>query len=61
MSTKRSDIGTGKDILALVLLVGICVGIGGLGGAVTAASVTEWYPTLTKPSFKALSAGSVKR
>ena len=51
MSTKRSDLGTGKDILALVLLVGICVGIGGLGGAVTAASVTEWYPTLTKPSF----------
>ena len=51
MSTKRSDIGTGKDILALVLLVGICVGIGGLGGAVTASSVTEWYPTLTKPSF----------
>lgn len=51
MSTKRSDLGTGRDLLALALLVGICLGIGGLGGAVTASSVTEWYPTLNKPSF----------
>ena len=51
MTTKRPDIGTGKDLLALALFVGICLGIGGLGGAVTASSVTEWYPTLNKPSF----------
>jgi benzodiazapine receptor len=51
MSTKRSDLGTGRDLLALALLVSICVAIGGLGGAVTASSVTEWYPTLNKPSF----------
>jgi tryptophan-rich sensory protein len=51
MNTKRTDLGAGKDLLALALLVGICLGIGGLGGAVTASSVTEWYPTLNKPSF----------
>jgi tryptophan-rich sensory protein len=51
MTTKRPEIGTGKDLLALALFVGICLGVGGLGGAVTATSVTEWYPTLNKPSF----------
>lgn len=51
MSTKRSDLGTGRDLLALALFVGICLAIGGLGGAVTASSVSEWYPTLNKPSF----------
>ena len=51
MSSKRSDLGTGTDILALVLVVGICLAIGGLGGAVTNTSVTTWYSTLAKPSF----------
>lgn len=51
MSTKRSDLGTGRDLLALALFVGICLAIGALGGAVTSSSVTEWYPTLSKPSF----------
>lgn len=51
MSSKRPDIGKAKDLLMLALLVGICVGIGGLGGAVTAESVTTWYATLNKPSF----------
>lgn len=51
MSSKRSEIGTGRDILALVLLIGLCLGVGGLGGAVTAESVTTWYATLNKPSF----------
>lgn len=51
MSSKRSDIGTGKDVLAFVLLVGLCLGVGGLGGAVTTESVTTWYTTLNKPTF----------
>ena len=51
MTIKRPDLGTGRDLLALALFVGICLAIGGLGGAVTASSVTEWYPTLNKPSF----------
>ncbi len=29
MSSKRADVGIGKDILALVLFVGLCLGIGG--------------------------------
>ncbi|NQW51307.1 MAG: tryptophan-rich sensory protein [Rhodospirillales bacterium] len=51
MNSKRLDLGTGKDIVAFVLFVGICLGIGALGGAVTATSVSSWYPTLVKPSF----------
>lgn len=39
------------DFAGLVLLIAICLGIGALGGAVTASSVTTWYPTLAKPSF----------
>ena len=38
MIAKRPDLGTTKDLLALVLLVGICLGIGGLGGAVTVST-----------------------
>lgn len=51
MSGQRPDIGPAKDLLVLALLVGICLGIGALGGAVTAESVTTWYATLAKPSF----------
>lgn len=51
MSGKRLGLGTGKDILALVLFVGLCLGVGALGGAATATSLTDWYPALTKPSF----------
>lgn len=51
MSSKRPDLGTGKDVLALVLFIGLCLGIGALGAAVTATSLTSWYPTLVKPSF----------
>lgn len=39
------------DIAGLVMFVALCLGIGALGGAVTAASVKTWYPTLVKPSF----------
>lgn len=51
MSAKRPDLGTGRDVLALVLFVGLCLSIGALGAAVTATSLTSWYPTLIKPSF----------
>ena len=51
MSSKRPDLGAGKDVLALVLFVGLCLGIGALGAAVTNTSLSSWYPTLTKPSF----------
>lgn len=37
--------------LALAGFVGLCLAAGALGGLATAQSVTEWYPTLTKPSW----------
>lgn len=51
VSSRRPGLGPAKDILALVLFVGLCLGIGALGAAVTATSVSSWYPTLAKPSF----------
>lgn len=45
---KRSPI---VEIVALVLFVGLCLGVGALGAAVTATSVKTWYATLAKPSF----------
>jgi translocator protein len=29
----------------------LCLAVGGVAGALTASSVTTWYPTLVKPSF----------
>lgn len=51
VSSRRSGLGPGRDLLALVLFVGLCLGIGALGASVTATSVATWYPTLIKPSF----------
>jgi len=45
---KRSFI---VEIAALVLFVGLCLGVGALGAAVTATSVKTWYAALAKPSF----------
>ncbi len=39
------------EIAGLVLFVGLCLGIGALGAAVTAASAKTWYAALAKPSF----------
>jgi translocator protein len=39
------------DLGGLLLLTAVCLGVGALGGAVTAGSVASWYPTLVKPSF----------
>lgn len=41
----------GRDIVALLAAVLLCLGVGALGSAFTAASVAEWYPTLAKPWF----------
>ncbi len=51
VSSRRSGLGPGRDILALALFVGLCLGIGALGASVTATSVQTWYPTIAKPSF----------
>lgn len=39
------------EIVGLALFVGLCLGIGALGAAVTATSVKTWYAALAKPSF----------
>lgn len=41
----------GKDISVLALSLAVCLGVGALGGWITAGSVGTWYPTLAKPSF----------
>jgi benzodiazapine receptor len=40
-----------RDIVGLVVFLAICLGISGIGGAVTATSVGSWYQDLQKPSF----------
>jgi translocator protein len=40
-----------KQWLVLGGLVALCLAVGATGGAVTAPSVIEWYPTLIKPSW----------
>lgn len=37
--------------LVLAGLIAICLAVGALGGFATASSVSEWYPTLNKPSW----------
>ncbi|MBL8894588.1 MAG: tryptophan-rich sensory protein [Rhizobiales bacterium] len=31
--------------------IALCLAVGAVGGWITARSVTEWYPTLTKPAW----------
>ena len=39
------------SLWSLVAFLAICLAVSAIGGAVTATSVTTWYPTLAKPSF----------
>ena len=39
------------EILGLALFLALCLGVGELGRAVTAASMKTWYAALAKPSF----------
>lgn len=40
-----------NKITRIVLLVIICLAIGYFSGTVTREAITDWYPTLIKPSF----------
>lgn len=40
-----------NKITRIVLLVIICLAVGYFSGAVTREAITDWYPTLIKPSF----------
>ena len=41
----------GRDWVALLIAVAICLAVSALGGWATSTSVGTWYPTLAKPSF----------
>lgn len=41
----------GRDALALLGFVVLCLAVAAAGGAVTASSVGTWYAALAKPSF----------
>jgi len=40
-----------RDTIKLVISIATPLAVGGLSGFATARGVTNWYPTLTKPSF----------
>ena len=42
---------TARDFVGLVLWVTLCLGVSGIGGAITGTSVHDWYQDLAKPSF----------
>jgi tryptophan-rich sensory protein len=39
------------DLLALILFVALCLGVGALAAGVVAAGIEGWYDGLAKPSF----------
>ncbi len=39
------------DVVGLAIFVAACLAVSGVGGAITATSVGDWYQTLQKPSF----------
>ncbi len=43
--------GSAKQVIGLVLIVGVCVGAGLLGSIATTPQVDGWYKTLNKPSW----------
>lgn len=43
--------GTQRGVAGLVLWVALCLGVSGIGGAITRTSVSDWYQGLSKPSF----------
>ena len=42
---------TVKDLLGLLVFVGLCLAVSALGGVTTASSVGTWYQELQKPPF----------
>jgi tryptophan-rich sensory protein len=43
--------GKTRDLSGLALWLALCLGVAGIGGAITRASVSDWYQDLYKPSF----------
>ena len=40
-----------RDLIGLAAFVALCLLVSGLGGAITATSVSTWYQELEKPAF----------
>jgi benzodiazapine receptor len=40
-----------RQVLMLVVFVGLCQAVAAIGGLVTASSVGDWYTTLNKPTW----------
>ncbi len=40
-----------RDLAGLVLSLALCLGVSGIGGAITRSSVSDWYQGLAKPWF----------
>lgn len=40
-----------RDALGLLVFLGVCFAVSGLGGLITAQSVGTWYQELAKPAF----------
>jgi len=40
-----------QNVLAGLIIAAVCLGVGALGGRLTASSVSTWYPTLSKPAW----------
>lgn len=47
----RAAFSSGGDLPALIGFVAGCLAVAGIGGAVTALTVNDWYQTLVKPPF----------
>jgi translocator protein len=43
--------GKTTDLFGLALWLALCLGVAGIGGAITRTSVSDWYQDLHKPSF----------
>jgi translocator protein len=39
------------QLFGLIVLIGICFAVAGIGGAVTTPKIGNWYATLTKPNW----------
>jgi len=48
---ERTKISTSKQLLALLISLGVCFAAAAVGSLFTSMSVTTWYPTLTKPEW----------
>lgn len=40
-----------RDLAGFTFWMALCIGVSGIGGAITRTSVSDWYQGLSKPSF----------